>query len=108
MVDRVSSEPGEKLGMRRRVGRVHLVERHHQPAAIEPVPEAVDDGTGEEVAVARLEARASTSLARALNFGAGGGTLAFKARSSSSFSFLCWSSFEALSQARRPSGRSRT
>ncbi len=71
-----------------RVRRVHLVERHHQPLAEEPVPEAIDDRPGEELALGRVPAPASTSLARALKLGGGGGAFAFFARSRALFLFL--------------------
>ena len=55
VLDRVAGQPGEQLGVARRVLRVHLVERHHQAQAEEAVPDAVDDRPGEEVALARLQ-----------------------------------------------------
>ncbi len=55
MVDGIAGQPGQQVGMAGRVGRVHLVERHHQPAAEEPVPDPVDDRSGEEFALAGLE-----------------------------------------------------
>ena len=57
-----------------RVRRVHLVQRHDQPVAEQPVPDAIDDRPGEEVALAGLQ-RQLHQLGPALNFGGGGGTL---------------------------------
>ncbi len=64
---------------------MHLVQRHHQPAAEEPVPDAIDDRPGEEVAVAGRQ-RHLDELRPALNRGEGGAPSSFLAFWSRSFS----------------------
>ena len=70
------------------VRRVHLVQRHHQSLAEEPVPDPVDDRPGEELAIAGVE-RQLDQLGPGAELGRGGGTFSFLARSSAAFSFFC-------------------
>src|SRR4051794_29190777 len=55
MIDEVARQPGEQPGMTGGVFGVHLIERHDEPAAVQAMPEPIDDRTSEELALTGFE-----------------------------------------------------
>ena len=88
-----------------RVGRVHLVERHDQAVAEEPIPDAIDDRLREKLAFAGAECQLD-QLGPGAEFGRRRGDLFFLGAIERLFLFLLFLLGEALcasgSSTRRP------